>query len=103
MLFLRIQLGRSGDDKEDASKNKPKRSTFEMKRTGKRVAEAIIDYRATQTSKKDHLEYLVTWSGCCSKENTWEIVKDLGAFKHLLEEYHAKMAPKTSPNQMGEM
>ncbi|KAL2471469.1 Uncharacterized protein Adt_39605 [Abeliophyllum distichum] len=89
-------------DKEDASINKPKRPTFEMKRTGKRVAEAIIDHRVTRTSKKDHQEYLVKWSGCSSEQNTWERVKDLGAFKPLLEEYHANMAPRTSSNQMGE-
>ncbi|KAL2472157.1 Uncharacterized protein Adt_40293 [Abeliophyllum distichum] len=90
-------------NKKDASRNKPKQPTFELKKTGKRVAEVIIDHRVIQTSKKDHQEYLVKWSGCSSsEENTWGRVKDLGAFKPLHEEYHAKMASRMSPNQMGE-
>ncbi|KAL2542155.1 Uncharacterized protein Adt_03133 [Abeliophyllum distichum] len=39
-------------DKEDASKNKLKRPTFELKKIGKRVAEAIIDHRVTRFPRK---------------------------------------------------
>ncbi|KAL2471161.1 Uncharacterized protein Adt_39297 [Abeliophyllum distichum] len=112
MSFSRIQRGRSGDgetlqeiplqDKDDSYRNKLKRPTFELKKTCKRVAKAIIDYQVTRAFKKDNKEYLVKWSRCNRKKNTWERVKDLGAFKPLLEEYHAKMAPKTLPNQMEE-
>ncbi|XP_022887071.1 uncharacterized protein LOC111402967 [Olea europaea var. sylvestris] len=37
-----------------------------------------------------------------SEENTWEREKDIGAFKPLIETYHALMAPRTSPKQMVE-
>lgn len=89
-------------DKEDAYRNEPKRPVFELKQVGKKVVEVILDHRITRASRKDHQEYLVKWTGCSRKENTWKRKKDLGAFKPLIEAYHALMAPITLPKQMGE-
>ncbi|KAL2518059.1 Uncharacterized protein Adt_14306 [Abeliophyllum distichum] len=46
-------------DKENAYKNKAKRPEFGLKKTGKRIAETIIDHRVTRTFKKYHQDYLV--------------------------------------------
>jgi hypothetical protein len=89
-------------DKEDASRNEPKRPVFELKRAGKKVVEEILDHRTTRASRKYHQEYLVKWRGCSSEENTWESKKDLDAFKPLIEAYHSLMASRTSPKQVGE-
>ncbi|XP_022876954.1 uncharacterized protein LOC111395186 [Olea europaea var. sylvestris] len=48
-------------NKEDVSRNEPKRPVFELKKAGKKVAETILNHRITRASRKDHQEYLVKW------------------------------------------
>lgn len=59
-------------DKEDASRNEPKRPVFKLRKAGKKVAETILDYRTNRASRKYHQEYFVKWSGCNSEGITWE-------------------------------
>ena len=42
------------------------------------------------------------WLGCDAEENTWERGTSLKAYKHLIDEYLASKAPRTSPTQVGE-
>ncbi|KAG8367928.1 hypothetical protein BUALT_Bualt16G0123700 [Buddleja alternifolia] len=97
------QLKPYSADQEDDSRNQPDRPQLELKKTGKRVVEAILNYRVTHTAKKTFDEYLVKWQGCSSEENTWERVTNLKAYPELIEAYHASAAPRTSPSQVGEM
>ncbi|KAL2223936.1 UNVERIFIED_CONTAM: Transposon Tf2-11 polyprotein [Sesamum indicum] len=101
-VFHVSQLKKYSADREDDTRNQPSRPQLELKKTEKKVAEAILDHRVTSTAKKDHTEYLVKWRGCSSEENTWEQVTNLKAFLPLVEAYHASVAPGTSLSQVGE-
>ncbi|KAI3450213.1 hypothetical protein Pfo_006878, partial [Paulownia fortunei] len=96
------QLKRYHEDKEDIFRNQPVRPQLELRRIGKRVAEAILNHRVTGTTRRTHMEYLVKWRGCNNEENNWERVTNLRAFQPLIDAYHASMAPGTSPTQVGE-
>ncbi|KAL0405426.1 UNVERIFIED_CONTAM: hypothetical protein Slati_3856500 [Sesamum latifolium] len=71
------QLKKYSTDEEDDVHNQPSHPQLELMKTKERVAEAILNHRATSTAKRNHTEYLVKWKGCSSKKKTWERVTNL--------------------------
>ena len=88
-------------DPNDPNRRQSRMEGLNIQARGKRVAEAILDDRLVQRSRKVTQEYLIKWQGLSEEENTWELAKNLRPFQELIEEYEKWKAPRTSPESSG--
>ncbi|KAL0401803.1 UNVERIFIED_CONTAM: hypothetical protein Slati_4210200 [Sesamum latifolium] len=86
--------------RQEGRRNQHSLPQLELTKTKEKVAKAILNHRIMSTAKRNHIEYLVKWKECSSKENTWERVMNLKVFLPLIEVYHASHPPTMSPSQV---
>jgi Chromo (CHRromatin Organisation MOdifier) domain len=56
--------------------------------------EAILDSRIRKQRSKRQMEYLISWKGYGSKENSWLLKKNLLHSNELIREFHDKYKDK---------